>query len=233
MNYLSHTWVLLGSYGHNADSPRPCDYEVAGTSLPDWLSVVDRKVRVRSQAAAEWLEDTDPAHSGLARGVMRHHADDAWFHNSEAFLRLSIDFARQLRDRWGDETGMRSGFVGHILVEILLDARLSVDHPWLLDYYYEAVGRVDARKIETWVNQTSRQRSDRIAGLIPRLVSEGFLRDYVDDEKLLLRLNQVMRRVRLPELPDSVLAMFPEARDRVREQQTELLTPPRSASTES
>lgn len=221
LNYLSHAYVVLQAKP-NDELP----YEVAGTSLPDWLGVVDRKVRVRSHAAQPWLEHQDPVYRSLARGVIRHHTDDGWFHNSPAFLKLSLEFAQQIRAQWGDSTGMRSGFLGHILVEILLDSQLASDDPTLLDRYYDIVEQADARRIETWVNQTSKHTSDRIAGLIPRFISEGFLRDYSDDEKLLVRLNQVMRRVRLPELPAGVLGMFEGARERVREARDALLTPP-------
>lgn len=228
LNYLSHAYLLL----QGPDSSE-LPYEVAGTSLPDWLGVVDRKVRVRSHAAQVWLEHDDPAYRSLARGVIRHHADDGWFHNSPAFLKLSLEFAQQIRSQWGDITGMRSGFLGHILVEILLDSQLATDDPTLLDRYYEAVQKADAVRIETWVNQTSKNSSDRIAGLIPRFISEGFLRDYSNDEKLLLRLNQVMRRVRLPELPAGVLAMFEGARERVRDARDALLSPPVAIASQS
>ena len=48
--------------------------------------------------------------------------------------------------------------------------------------------------------------------------------DYLDDGKLLSRLNQVMRRVKLPPLPPALLPFLPEARQRVSERRDELLT---------
>jgi hypothetical protein len=51
------------------------------------------------------------------------------------------------------------------------------------------------------------------------------LYDYTEDAKLLIRLNQVMRRVRLPQLPDTLAEQFPEARRRVKARRDELLTP--------
>ena len=42
----------------------------------------------------------------------------------------------------------------------------------------------------------------RLAGMIPLFARERFLSDYADDAKLCYRLNQVMRRVRLPALPE-------------------------------
>ena len=47
MNYLSHALGCLD------DDP----YVLAGTSVPDWLSVVDRKVRVPGRGAAALSDD--------------------------------------------------------------------------------------------------------------------------------------------------------------------------------
>jgi hypothetical protein len=53
---------------------------------------------------------------------------------------------------------------------------------------------------------------------------ERFLYDYLDDATLLLRLNRVMRRVRLRPLPATILACLPGARQCVRERVCELMT---------
>ncbi len=44
-----------------------------------------------------------------------------------------------------------------------------------------------------------------LAFFIPRFSAERFLYDYVEDGKLLFRRNGVMRRVRLPVLPSSLV----------------------------
>ena len=64
-----------------------------------------------------------------------------------------------------------------------------------------------------------------LAVLIPRFIEERFLWDYLDDAKLWVRLNQVMRRVKLPLLPEPFCQVLPEARRMVAERSTELLTP--------
>jgi len=51
------------------------------------------------------------------------------------------------------------------------------------------------------------------------------LYDYLDDAKLLTRLNQVMRRAGLPLLPAAIAELFPAMRQRVRERRVELQKP--------
>ena len=58
--------------------------------MPDWLNVVDRRVRVRSKHAAAHLDADDPRIARIAAGVLQHCQDDAWFHNTRAFAELSL-----------------------------------------------------------------------------------------------------------------------------------------------
>ncbi len=211
MNYLAHGW----RFTHDP-------YFVAGTAVPDWLCVADRAVRVRSKSAAEWIEHGDGRTSAIARGICQHHADDRWFHETRAFAELSLEFSRRVREVLSADDGFRPWFLGHILVELLLDAALLEQEPDRLASYFAAMGSVDAAVVESAVNRMAPRSTDRLAGFISLFCSERFLYDYSDDGKLLVRLNQVMRRVRLPVLPDALLELLPAMRDIVRGRQAEL-----------
>ncbi|MEQ8790738.1 MAG: hypothetical protein RIC55_30855 [Pirellulaceae bacterium] len=212
MNYFAHG-------RHYTNDP----YFLAGTAVPDWLSVVDRKVRARRKNAARFVEDEDPRVAALARGVVQHHHDDDWFHQTRAFVELNLEFTVAIRDRLGADAGFRPSFLGHILVEILLDAVLIEEQPERLDAYYAAMRQLDPQLVGEAVNQMATQTTPLLAALLPRFSAERFLYDYADDGKLLWRLNHVMRRVKLPQLPASLGEYFPEARRRVGERRPELL----------
>ncbi len=216
MNYFAHAIAFL-------DRP----YFVAGTAVPDWLSVVDRKMRVRGKSAGLFLADKDPRVAQLAAGICQHLEDDAWFHVSRAFVELSLEFTRATREALGDTEGFRPSFLGHILVEILLDSALIEDQPTALDAYYAALADADAPLIEASVNRMATRTSDRLAWFKQRFCEERFLYDYPEDAKLLSRLNHVMRRVGLPVLPESFAEQLPPARRLVRERMSELLEPAR------
>src|SRR5437763_7498074 len=118
MNYLAHGWRF-------AHEP----YVLAGTAAPDWLSVIDRKVRLRSRTAAEFTANADPILSAIARGVVQHHTDDAWFHATPAFNELSLAFAVKIRAALPGDEGFRPSFLGHLVVELLPDAMLAEEDP--------------------------------------------------------------------------------------------------------
>jgi hypothetical protein len=214
MNYLAHARRYL-------DEP----YFVAGTAIPDWLNVVDRRLRVRRRHAEPYVSHPNAPLAAIARGVLQHHHDDAWFHQTRTFAELSLEFTVSVREVLAGDKGMRVFFLGHILVEVLLDAQLADQDPHLLDRYYQALSQVDPVKVAGAVGHMSGRAAEPLAELIPRFIAERFLWDYADDDKLLWRLNQVMTRVRLSPLPDQVLEIFPAARLRVAQWATQLLVP--------
>jgi hypothetical protein len=213
MNYFAHG-------RHYIDEP----LFLAGTALPDWLSVVDRRTRVRSRRAAEFIGHSDKNVAAFARGIMRHHHDDGWFHTGAAFADLSWRFTIACRDALPGDAGFRPSFLGHILVEILLDSSLAEADPAGLQAYYEAMESVDPAQIEQLVNQIAPRPVEHMGWFIQRFCRERFLFDYADDGKLLFRLNQVLRRVRLPALPDSFRSVLTVARGQVSARREELLT---------
>jgi hypothetical protein len=215
MNYFAHARLFL-------DDP----YMVAGTAVPDWLNVVNRRVKARRRLAEPFVGDSDPRLASVARGIVRHHDDDQWFHQTAAFAALSLRFTVELRDLLAPDEGFRPSFLGHILVELLLDAALIEQNPGDLDCYYETIAALDAEFVNQAVNRMATQPTEMLALLIGRFSTERFLYDYLDNEKLLYRLNAVMRRVCLSELPVEVVQLLPAARAAVRESQTELLAPP-------
>jgi hypothetical protein len=212
MNFFAHSLSCL----HDP-------YEVAGTALPDWLSVVDRRVRVRSRHAQPALSAPDARLRSLARGVCRHHADDDWFHQTECFVALSLQFSRELREVLADVDGMRPFFLGHIAVELLLDAELITENPARLDEYYAAIQQIDPWTVAEGVTTMTGHAVPDLARLIPQFSASRFLSDYTQDAKLWFRLNQVMRRVKLPELPECVIDWLADARREVALQRDALL----------
>ncbi len=212
MNYFAHALPFL-------DRP----YFAAGTGVPDWLTVVDRRVRLRSKHVQPFLEDTDEQIASVAGGVLQHISDDARFHNSRAFAETSLELTARARDALGGERGMRPSFLGHLLVEVLLDASLLADNPGKMEEYYAVLESVDPMLIKRAVNRMATRRTDRLAEMILRFCRERILADYAEDGKLMVRLNQVMRRVRLAELPDGFAALLPGTRRLVDSRKAELL----------
>lgn len=212
MNYFAHGRDFL-------DDP----YFLAGTALPDWLSVVDRRAMLRPANLEPHLGSDDPQLERLVRGILQHQQDDARFHATPGFAQLSLEFCRTLRSLLPEDAGFRPHFVGHILVEILLDAVLIARAPEQLASYYQAVQSVEPSTIAAYAERLTGRELPALAHFLTLFVHERFLGDYLDDYQLLFRLNQVMRRVRLAPLPEPVRQMLPAARELVTRRADELL----------
>lgn len=212
MNYFAHALPFL-------DDP----YFATATGIPDWLTVVDRKVRVRRKHIEAFLTDPCPQIASIARGVLQHLRDDARFHETRAFAELSIDLTVMARDELGADAGFRPAFLGHLMVEVLLDAALIDEYPEKLDAYYEILGRVDSSLIEGTINHMAPRTTQRLAWMLDRFRETRVLSDYAEDGKLFIRLNQVMKRVGLNQLPKTFCRVFPEARQKVALRRKELL----------
>lgn len=221
MNYFAHALPFL-------DDP----YFAAGTGVPDWLAVIDRRVRVRLNSAERLAGDSDQRTASIAAGVAQHIRDDAYFHASRPFAELSWELTARARDALeGDEPGFRPAFLGHLLVEVLLDASLIAEDPRRLEAYYRLFESVDPGVVQEVVNRMAARPTEQLAPMISEFCRLRILSDYLEDGKLMGRLNQVMRRVKQPELPDDFCRMLPEARRQVDARKSELLegipTPPR------
>lgn len=212
MNYFAHALPFLDN-----------SYVAAGTGVPDWLSVVDRRCRVRRRPASLLLQNDDPVVAAVARGIVQHLADDARFHETRPFAELTLEFTSEIRDALQAERGFRPSFLGHLLVEVLLDAALVAERHAEVNRYYALLSEVDPGAIERAVGQIAARPTDRLAPMIIRFCRERILWDYLEDGKLWERLNQVMRRVKFPALPEGFRGLLPGFRRRVADRQTELL----------
>ncbi len=215
MNYLAHGWRFIND-----------PWFLVGTAIPDLLSVVDRSIRVRSKMAKPFTAGDDPHAAALARGVVQHHYDDRWFHETRAFAELSLGLTLTVRDALDRDAGFRPSFRGHILVELMLDAALIEEEPQRLDQYYAAFDRVDAKSVAATVSRMAGKDAGGLAIFVERFRTVRFLHDYLVDAKLWFRLNQVMRRVGLPALPPTFQGILSGVREAVYPRVAELLSGP-------
>ena len=205
MNYLAHAYRFL-------DDPE----FVAGTAVPDWLAASDRPARIKR----ERLDD-----SRLADGIRRHLHDDGWFHETPAFWQVSGELTERIRALDPDPR-QRAWFWGHVVTEMLLDSFLAAEDQTRLDRYYDALGGIDSARVQSDVSAWTSQPPARLAGFIDMFRETQFLRSYDTDDSLMVRIGQIARRVRLPELPQGMLGDLREYRRIVSSRAGDLLAEP-------
>lgn len=219
MNYLSHGYRFLND-----------PWFLAGTAVPDWLSVVNRRMRARVRLVEPIVKSTtDENTRQLGRGILQHHHDDGVFHTCETFVMLEAQAAAKFRKIMPDRYDHRPGFLGHIVVELLLDTVVEERHPGSLARYYKSLASLDADSLQEKINGMATQTSDKLSWFVQKFHEERFLEDYCSDEGLFFRLNQVMKRVKLEVLPKETLQLFHELRPVVRDNASGMLDAVESA----
>ena len=212
MNYFAHAIRFLD---------RPV-FAVA-TGLPDMLSVIDRKMRLRARRLEPFVDGSGSFEAEVAAGAMQHLDDDRWFHTTRAFVETSAQLTMLFRTVLGEEGRMQCPFLGHIVTELQLDAVLMERYPDRLDRYYELVSKVDSLALEAAMNQMATKTSDRLAWLLARFSEEQFMRCYPASNRLRFRLNQVMLRVGLEQIPEAIEPLLETSQVIVRERADDLL----------
>ncbi len=208
MNYLAHGLPFLVA-DHDDDH---AGFRVAGTALPDWLRVIDKKARLRSEILDVVHVDDDVRFAALRDGARRHHDDDLRFHADEAFDAVATSMAAQLRAHDGS---LRASTLGHVLVEMLVDAALMQARPGLLEGYYDALDAVDEAQVAAFARRATGRPLDHAEHLIDRFRRVRFLAAYRFDEGLHDCLVGVCRRAGLQPPPSSSQAVIAAGRAQV------------------
>lgn len=212
MNYYAHGCRFV-------DRP----YFLAGTAVPDWLRVSDHGVRVQSKRVSPFADAGDSPRSQIAAGILQHLADDDLFHGSAAFIQVSAKLSTMFKSALPVDDGYRPSFLGHIATEMILDGILISSDSSGLNAYYNALLEIDPAVVLQSVNEMTRDPATRLAELIPLFHREQFLWDYQDPERLLYRLNQVLRRVKLSPLPAETKQVLADAQPVVENWSDQLL----------
>lgn len=191
------------------------------------LSLIDRKSRVRRRTLEAHLpalaEPSQEADRELVLGMLQHLHDDQWFHSTPGFYLTTNGLGQLFRKSLGPDEDWNCGFLGHLVTELLLDAALYETHPGGLDAYYAACLQVDAKRIEQTVSLMATKPPMDLSRFIQLFIRERFLVDYASNERLLYRLNQVLRRIGARALPDDVLPVLQRGRELVRDAIPQLL----------
>lgn len=213
MNYFAHGMAYL-------DQP----FFLAGTAVPDWLNVADRKIRLRRDDVLPWADGSDTPAAQFAAGILQHLDDDEWFHATKGFEQTTQRMSRSFREHLAStHKNPRSAFLGHISTELLLDGVLIAQNPSRLETYYAALATVEPRWIEDTVSQFAKRTVSSLAWFVEQFLRSRFLFDYLYAAKLLYRLNQVVRRIKLRPLPESTTNVLDGGRAIVERHLSDLL----------
>lgn len=219
MNFLAH--------GHRwLDRPD----RLAGTALPDWLSLLAPASRLRGRALGLPEREDRSAEAEVLRGVRIHHAEDRWFHQQPAFEELVREGTAALRAAYpagAEDRRFKPRFLAHVAVEVLLDAWLLEREPGLGAAWRASLEHADLAALEATVAAHAPEPAPGLADRIRQFRATAYAEGYGDEAEVARRLSRVAQRVRVHAPPADVTVLAVAAlRPRVAQRALALLPPP-------
>jgi len=183
MNFLSHFY-----FERKLNDP----HRTLGAVLPDLLRNMDRDLRIFPEKEAErYMQDEKMAK--ILKGWTRHIATDNFFHNNVFFL----DKTRQLKAHLTPVvigTPIRTSFLSHIALELLLD-RLLLNDSWLHENdFYQQLQDVDKQSLINFLKLSGIKEPDLFITYFNSFIADRYLGSYRNMAKIAYALDQICKR---------------------------------------
>lgn len=190
MNYLTHYFFNR----HIRDD----DFHV-GVAIPDILSAFHRKARPDfGQARRFAAAATRATQRSFWRGLLNHEHGDSIFHSSDYFKHFTDKIKGFYRTQKFQEIRVRSWFLAHITLEIVLDHVLLKMEPGLTGEFYQAFAACSDESVSqnTLAVLPEGPFSTTFSDYLKGFQSSRFLEHYHDIEGITEAVNRVCLRAR-------------------------------------
>lgn len=194
----SHLRMNLVAHYH-LDRTLVNSYFTVGAATPDLLSIYNSQLRIKQRHLKRLNEEeagriTPP----FLDGLQRHFFADGIFHTSPLFHQETKRISNMLVEYFPDLDIQRKFFIGHILLELMLDKVLINLHPGILESYY---GHFEAlqpfRDIKKSLQIAVGHDLPNYEAYLKRFVRRKYLYHYADPKHLAWLLRRILRRVRI------------------------------------
>lgn len=185
MNYLSHFYF---------DTISEDSYYVMGIALPDLSKMANRTWNLHPHKHVEKFED-NPILKSIHSGWERHVQVDGLFHNSNYF-KENADFIRdKIKKIHNIHPKIRPFVLGHIGLELLLDAVLLRKGIIDLKKYYTHLKKVDPTIINNFLRLNGINPENRFEMVLSRFIEVQYLASYNNNENLSYGLKRISERI--------------------------------------
>lgn len=180
------------------------DYHTLGTVLPDLLKNADKTIIIHP----EKLQHPDPAVQAIITGWKKHLEVDRYFHSSQYFIDHSSELRKMLTPAI-QGSPVKTFFLGHIALELILDNLLLTTQRVSADDFYNHLDSCDQHKIKTFLNFSGLQHTDRFFRFFENFKSSRYLETYTDTDQIAYALKRICMRIwENPFTPEHELKMI-------------------------
>ena len=181
MNFLSHFYF---------DRETTNYYHTLGTVLPDLLKNADKTINLHP----EKLQSNDPEITDLITGWQKHLDVDRYFHSSYFFISHASEL-RQLLTPAVKGSPVKTFFLGHIALELILDNLLITTNRVSTDDFYEHLAACKSDVIEEFLNFAGLANTDQFFRFYENFKRSRYLETYSETQQIAYALRRICMRV--------------------------------------
>lgn len=184
MNFLSHYY--FERYTLNS-------HQVLGGLLPDLLKNVDKSYNIQIQKFEDQLE-FHPESTLITKGWKRHLEVDKVFHNSDFFYKNTHELRKEI-EYIVQDIPVRSSFLAHIALELLLDHILIEKQHLSVSRMYEHLESIDKDLVKNYLKIFKIIDEDRFFQFYDRFVESKYIFNYQKIENIPHALYNICKRI--------------------------------------
>ncbi|HZH55177.1 MAG TPA: hypothetical protein VFD72_05960 [Sphingobacteriaceae bacterium] len=184
MNFLAHYY--FHRYSHDPEL-------ILGCVLPDFLKNADKRVRLQPERFERQFLN-NPKLESLYAGWKHHVEADRVFHNLPFFY----EHTHALRLRFDPvvaDSPIRSSFLSHIALELMLDHLLLSDDALHEDHFYRELMAVDRSTVRRFLEICEMPDPDTLFRFLDQFIEARYLSSYRELSQVAYALIQICRRV--------------------------------------
>lgn len=184
MNFLSHYY-----FDRNTLDPN----QVLGSVLPDLVKNANKLWNLHPEKKKE--EFSSSAHlTSILSGWRRHIFVDNYFHNSD-FFKEHTQKIRTAISPILEDSPVRSFFMAHIALEVLLDSLLLTRELVNPDDFYGHLNQSDRPSITRFLEINQLVDTPRFLLFFDKFIEVNYLNNYRETQNVMFALNRVCMRI--------------------------------------
>jgi len=187
MNFLSHYHFAK----HYKSS-----YVHFGSVLPDLIGRQNKKINIKN--ILPQIDDDVEEVSQIKTGVANHLEVDGLFHSSSFFKTNTELIKQKLLEFDLIKSDVKTYFIAHIFLELLLDRQLIKENQSTCNDFYESLDQIDESKIVIFFAFSKEKylyNHENFCYFFNRFKKARYLFHYLDDEQIVFAMNKIYSRV--------------------------------------
>ena len=184
MNFLSHYY-----FDRNTSDPN----QVLGSVLPDLVKNANKLWNLHPEKKKEEFSQSYHLTSILC-GWRRHIFVDNYFHNSDFFK----EHTRKIRTAIApilEDSPVRSFFMAHIALEVMLDSLLLTFELVNADDFYGHLNQSHRPSITRFLEINELEDTPRFLHFFDKFIEANYLNSYRETQNVMFALNRVCMRI--------------------------------------